>query len=44
MNLYEWGYTWEEDVEASSGGVLSYENIEDVEGDFVKEITHNLEN
>lgn len=35
--------TREEDVEAASDRILSNEYIEDVEGDLIEEITHDLE-
>lgn len=34
---------WEEDVEAASDCILADEDVEDVEGDFVEEITDDLE-
>lgn len=36
--------TREEDVEAAGDRVLSNEDVEDVEGDFVEEVVHYLEN
>lgn len=36
--------TWEEYIEAAGYCILSNQDIEDVEGDLVKEIAHNLEN
>jgi len=44
MNLSGVIPTREEDVEAVGDCILSYEDIEDVEGDFVEEIAHDLEN
>ena len=36
MNLDEVSFTREEDIEAVGDGVLSYEYIEYIEGDFIE--------
>ncbi len=43
MNLNGLNVTWEEDIEAISDCIFTDEDIEDVEGDLIEEIAHDLE-